>query len=141
MLVAGSIAARGAGLDRADFDAVTSCGPAGIVTLWIDAGPRGCGDHYPLVHGDGAQAVGLPSIGETANEAAAVPAEFPGDELLGHRIALHEPVPLAGTTPERTIERTCRTSRASRDILAIVCEGPDPEAACTGTLTLRERTP
>lgn len=140
-LAAGSVAAGNVRLDRADFDAVTTCGPVGVVTLWIEAREqRGCDDSYPLVHGEGAQAVGLPAIGETDDDAT-VPVQFPGDELLGHPIALYGRAPVAGATPERTVERTCRTSRASRDVLAVACEGPDPEAACSGTLTLRAGTP
>lgn len=141
VLAAGSVAAGNVRLDRADFDAAGSCGPAGLVTLWIERERVvGCGTSYPLVHAEGAQAVGLPAIGETDDDAA-ISIEFPGDELLGHRIAFHGPVPLAGAMPPRTVDRTCRTSRVSRDVLAVVCEGPEPEAACTGTLTLRDGTP
>lgn len=140
VLVAGSIAAGQSGLDRAQFDAATSCGPAGVVTLWLERAPTACGpETYPLVHAEGGPSAGFPELGQI-DEVALDPVEFPGDELLGHPIALHGRVPLA-SAPERTVERTCRTSRASRRALAVVCEGPDPEAACTGTLTLREATP
>lgn len=140
VLVAGSIAAGGAGYDRADFDAVTSCGPAGVVTLWLERASTACGPGtYPLAHAEGGPPAGLPELGQI-DEVALDAVEFAGDELLGHPIALHGPVPLA-SAPERTVERTCRTSRASRRVLAVVCDGPDPEAACTGTLTLREAAP
>lgn len=140
VLVAGSIAAGESGLDRADFDAVTSCGRGAVVTVWLERATNGCASQeFPLVHAEGGPAAGLPELGQI-DDVALDRVEFPGDELLGHPIALHGRVPLS-STPERTVERTCRTSRASRRVLAVVCEGPDPEAACTGTLTLREGTP
>lgn len=140
VLVAGSIAAGESGLDRADFDAVTSCGPRAVVTLWVEEANNGCDTTtFPLVHAEGGPAAGLPELGQV-DDSALDPVEFAGDELLGHPIALHGRVLLA-STPARSVERTCRTSRASRRVLALVCEGPDPEAACTGTLTLRDPTP
>lgn len=139
-LVAGSIAAGESRMDRAQFDSVTTCGPAGVVTLWLERASTACGPGtYPLAHAEGGPPAGLPELGQI-DEIALDAVEFAGDELLGHPIALHGPVPLA-SAPERTVERTCRTSRASRRVLAVVCDGPDPEAACTGTLTLREAAP
>lgn len=127
--------------DAATFDAATSCGPAGAVTLATELKPGGCGPQgYDLVHAVGGPQVGLPGLGEI-DHGQTVEATQPGDVILDGRIVLVGTVTLAGSSPAITLERRCRLAREAPRVLGVSCEGPDPEAACTGTLTLRAVTP
>lgn len=89
-----------------------------------------------VVHADGGPAVGLPAQGGIAY-AAGAGFDYPGDSLLRARITLEGPVGLPDAVPATTVARTCRTSRGWRDVLSVTCEGSDPEAACSGTLSIR----
>lgn len=126
--------------DSASFDSATSCGAAGVVTLSTEAKPRGCAPRgYDLVHVRGGPEAGLPELGELDYGTYVVTS--PGDVLLDARIVLVGPVSLLGAVPATTVERRCRLAREAPGVLGVACEGPDPEAACTGTLTLRAVAP
>lgn len=122
--------------DSAPFDAATSCGPAGRVTLRTEA-VAGC---TAVVHADGGPAVGIPSEGSIEYTDGA-DADYPGDSLLRARITLEGPVALPDAVPATTVSRTCRTVRTSRNVLSVACEGTDPEAACSGILSIGVVTP
>lgn len=127
-------------LDSAQFDAATSCGPAGVVRLLTEEeGDDGCNEKI-AVRADGGPAVGLPATGAiTYTDRGEI--DYPGDSLLRARITLEGDVALPDAFPATTVARTCRTQRTSRDVLSVACEGPDPEAACSGTLSIRPVTP
>ncbi len=127
-------------LDAAEFDAATSCGPAGVVRLLtLEKEDDGCHETI-LVRADRGPVVGLPTTGSIAyTDDGEV--DDPGDSLLRARITLEGDVALPDAVPATTVARTCRTERISRDVLSVACEGPDPEAACSGTLSIRPVTP
>lgn len=112
------------------FLAATSCGPSGVVDL-RDALDPGCGGYDPVLVASAA-AVGLPEHGESKPVGGAGPSEGP---YLGRRIALYGPVSLPGASPPTTVTRLCHLARSAPGVLDVTCEGPDPESACTGTLT------
>jgi hypothetical protein len=112
------------------FTAVTSCGPPGVMDL-RDALDPGCGGYDP-VHVASAAAVGLPEHGESKPADGAGPSEGP---YLHRRTALYGPVSLPGASPPTTVTRLCHLARSAPGVLDVTCEGPDPESACTGTLT------
>lgn len=117
------------------FDAATSCGPAGVVVLMdAPAYDTGCGGYDPVLV-QSAAAVGLPELGESKPAGGAGPSEA---SYLGKRIALYGPVPLQGASSPTTVTRLCHLARSAPGVLDVACEGPDPESACTGTLTERK---
>lgn len=108
------------------FTAVTSCGSAGVVVLVDGAGGGGgCGGGYDPVFVESAAAVGLPERGESKSVGAE------------KRFVLYGPVSIPGASPPTTVTRLCHLEPSSRAVLDVSCEGPDPESACTGTLTER----
>lgn len=130
--------------DALALDALTSCGPAGVVTLWNDppqdrhhggCGGSGSDDAIDPIHADSGVAVGLPAAGTIYYAGGS--RDYPGDLILGGQVVLRGAVELIGALPARTVTRVCQVQRASRDAMAVSCEGPDPESACTGSLTVR----
>lgn len=124
---------------RHPFAAATSCGPAGRVVL-VEVSPtgdQGCGGYDP-VFVESAAAVGLPERGESKPAGGAGPSE---GAYLGKRTALYGPVPIQGASSPRTVTRLCHLARSAPGVLDVTCEGPDPESACTGTLTERKEWP
>jgi hypothetical protein len=143
--LSGTSVAHGPGEART-FEAATSCGPQGEVTFTTDGfaeGP-GCGsvgDETVDVAGGGA--VGLPDVGALTPEAEDDPAagESESRDLATGRFVLSGAVSLTGASPPILVDRFCRLAEQSPGVLAITCEGDAPEAACSGTLTLREASP
>lgn len=130
------------GEDAAVFDAATSCGPAGAVTLREqERSGTGCGAlEYRLLHAEDGAALGLPAIGEIDPDRVGTCGTALGDRLAASRMYLLGPVTIPGAIPAVTVERLCHLAPASPGVLSVACEGADPEAACTGTLT-RQVTP
>lgn len=133
-LLVTSVAQGSSGLDRASFDAATSCGADGIVTLWVEEASQGCGDRYAIVRVEGGPAAGLPSVGDI-DWGGSSPVQFPGDQLLAHRFALHGDGPCRGrsrpsrwsapaapSAPPATSSRSPATAR----ILGPRARGPSP---------------
>jgi len=106
-----------------EFEAATTCGPAGRVAL---QGPApGCGGD-PSWEVSGGPAVGLPALAEAIHAG--------GDEDAQHWL-LAGPVVLPGTEPPVTVRRVCRVGPLLSGVRTIGCQGEGPEAACQGTLT------
>jgi hypothetical protein len=121
--------------ETASYDVTTDCGPAGVATFASgDDLRRGCCDTCrAFVDAAGANAVGLPERGEILTEGTSgQPAGFDGA-----RFVLVGAVPLAGSSPPASVERTCRFTKSGEGTLAVVCEGSAQEAACSGTLARR----
>lgn len=130
--------------DEGAFDAVTSCGPAGVLALSYSGAKRGCnGDCVGYLEAPGANALGLPDRGEASGHVRGPDGpEGTGGVLRSAHLALVGPVPLAGAVPPVTVERRCRVrDTPTPDVLDLACVGDVPEAACAGTLTFRRGGP
>jgi hypothetical protein len=101
------------------FDAATSCGPAGALTL--TQSELGCRGDETLRVAGGPEA-GLPQWAISTEDDVLV---FVGD------------VTLPGSDPPLAVRRVCRAEFPVDGVRAIACEGEAPEAACSGTLTER----
>jgi hypothetical protein len=122
----------------ASYDVATTCGPAGAATFSFTGGgqPGCCDGCRAFVDATGAGAVGLPERGE-AFAFSDSSSDSPTDAFDDGDFALVGPVLLVGSTPPMTVDRICRVEATGAGTLAVRCEGPAPEADCTGTLARR----
>jgi hypothetical protein len=131
--------------DSGAFDVATSCGPAGVLTLSYAGAERGCaGDCFGYLEAPGANALGLPDRGEADGlvRGARAP-DGAGAVLSRSHLALVGRTAIPGAIPALVVERRCRASHRNDDsgTLDLACDGDVPEAACSGTLTLRTGGP
>lgn len=135
--------------DHATFDARTTCGPDGAVTLSYEgAAFRGtCAGNscWAFLEAPGANAVGLPEVGEIHpapgfHDPALEGTATPGRALTHFPFALVGDAPVAGAAPGTRVRRVCRAAPAGGGVVAVACEG-DAGAACAGTLTLAPVAP
>ncbi len=135
--------------DRGTFDAVTTCGPPGVVTLaYVDASSACDGnDCWGFVQAPGANASGLPEQGEIHPEPDSRQEGYEAPAILGMAFArfpfaLVGDAPVAGAVPPARVRRICRASPgATSGVVDVACSGDAPGAACSGTLTLRPPSP
>jgi hypothetical protein len=137
------------GKDRGTFDAATSCGPPGAITLSYSGAysSAGCGggDCWAMVEAPEANAVGLPEQGEihpSTDQAPKYDPELgttaaPGKVFVTYPFALVGDAPVAGAAPPATVRRICRaTPSATAGAVDLTCEGAGAVPPCSGTLTL-----
>lgn len=131
--------------DGGAFDAATSCGPTGVLTISYSGAKRSCrGDCFGYLEAPGANALGLPERGEADGlvRGTHAPAGGSGAVLRRAHFALVGPVRLPGAVPPATVERRCRAGPTDvPDALTLSCDGDVPEASCSGTLTFRPGAP
>jgi len=125
----------------ARFSVASSCGPSGESDAWYagDNDEHDCDVHDQMAF-PGGPALGLPDGGLLDVPEGGWPYDYEGNVLREGRFVLLGDVVVPGSGAR--VHRTCRlTATTSPETFGLACEGPEPEAACAGTLTLLEAAP
>lgn len=124
--------------ERLDFDVTSDCGPTGRVQLFHQGSDDYVCRKDMSVEVTGSAAVGLPDQGHLIDAPPDASPRHSRDSrgIAAGDLVLAGDVAVPGAVPPVTVIRVCRfTPGATAGALALVCIGPAPESACTGTLT------